>query len=744
MTHLIIKQNNGITEQVSPSVIEKLYEIVHSGNLDSCDLMGSLNTTNTYQHYVDYLEEQFTKNGLRQLIITANKLYIRFADPAIQSVLVSRFGDGIGVTISNLSSISQLPAGIFDYNTTIETFNELGQFTSITSMSYDCFRGCTNLRSIDLSNIQEFSSGNALNGCSKLGSDNNGILNLPKLNSTLGGSCLASCTSLVEVNIGSSVSSGNKISLIKNSTFASCTNLEKVTGLSEVTSLEGGVFYDCIKLKNLPDLNNSTALSIGDECFFDCFALKCIDLTSQTISFVGKNHFYRCGNLIDLSTNDYTQASSAVATYTFNWSTIPNGIFWQAAITNKSFNFPNATSIGVNAFSSSGVVGINSPNVTSIGNNAFNGCSSLTSIDLSNCTSIQWDAFNGCSSLTTVDLSNITFIDTRTFSGCSALTSVENLSNVTSIGTQAFQNCSSLTSIDIPNVTTINSSAFSGCTSLTTVNNIDNVTRINQYAFYRCSSLSSINLTGLTYLENDGFRECSSLTTISIPNCTYIGGGSFRDCTSLQSITFANNVTYIEGYMCTGCRNLTQVQLPSNMTQLMSAFFSGCTSLTSVTIPSTVTIIQDNVFRSTGITSISIPSSVTEIGIDCFTGSALTSITFEPNSQLTTLGGGCFNSCNLTTIDIPDSCTTMGSNIFIGSTTISNIIIGTGIQTIDRSFTNYSNYTLTIKATTPPTFNNTNCRKPTAIYVPSDSISTYQSASGWSNWADVIQAIPTT
>ena len=51
---------------------------------------------------------------------------------------------------------------------------------------------------------------------------------------------------------------------------------------------------------------------------------------------------------------------------------------------------------------------------------------------------------------------------------------------------------------------------------------------------------------------------------------------------------------------------------------------------------------------------------------------------------------------------------------------------------------------ITINATTPPTlggyvFDNTNnC----PIYVPAASVSTYQSASGWSTYASRIQAIP--
>ena len=59
MTHLKIEQNNGVIEEVSSAVIDKLYDIVHSGNLDNTsNLIGRLHTTATYQDYIDYLEDK--------------------------------------------------------------------------------------------------------------------------------------------------------------------------------------------------------------------------------------------------------------------------------------------------------------------------------------------------------------------------------------------------------------------------------------------------------------------------------------------------------------------------------------------------------------------------------------------------------------------------------------------------------------------------------------------------------------
>lgn len=86
MTHLRIEQNNGIIEEVSSEVIEKLYNIVHNSTLDNTsNLVGRLHTSATYQDYIDYLEDTFKVNGVKQLIIDAAKIYIHFNDPAVES-----------------------------------------------------------------------------------------------------------------------------------------------------------------------------------------------------------------------------------------------------------------------------------------------------------------------------------------------------------------------------------------------------------------------------------------------------------------------------------------------------------------------------------------------------------------------------------------------------------------------------------------------------------------------------------
>ena len=179
MTHLKIEQNNGIIEEVSSAVIDKLYDIVHSGNLDNTsNLIGRLHTTATYQDYIDYLEDTFKVDNVKQLIIDATKKYIRFADPEVQSYWAnSAYGDGTSITSTSAATVLNIPNNAFKSNTSIQTFDELGRyFPNCTTINYYAFRGTSNLTSINLSNITTI--GERAFDSSGL----SGVLNLSKVN----------------------------------------------------------------------------------------------------------------------------------------------------------------------------------------------------------------------------------------------------------------------------------------------------------------------------------------------------------------------------------------------------------------------------------------------------------------------------------------------------------------------------------------------------------------------------------
>ena len=129
-----------------------------------------------------------------------------------------------------------------------------------------------------------------------------------------------------------------------------------------------------------------------------------------------------------------------------------------------------------------------------------------------------------------------------------------------------------------------------------------------------------------------------------------------------------------------GLKNMTSCRLPNNIDKIPSRCFSDCFSLTSITIP----------------------YSVTEISYDAF-----------------------YSCSKLKNISIPSNVTSIGY----------------------RALRNCSGLTsITVEATTPPklasddAFDGTNNYP---IYVPSQSVSAYKSATNWSTYASRIQAIPT-
>ena len=237
------------------------------------------------------------------------------------------------------------------------------------------------------------------------------------------------------------------------------------------------------------------------------------------------------------------------------------------------------------------------------------------------------------------------------------------------------------------------------------------------------------NVTTFTY---NLFFDIPYVISVDIPNCiTTIFGidavySAFGSCTGLTSITIPNSVTTIGEDAFANCSGLTSINIPNSVTTIGEGAFRHCSSLTSVTIPNSVTSIGNNVFRDcSGLTSIIIPNSVTTISMGAFFYcSSLTNITI-PNS-VTTIGEGAFQNTGFTSITIPNSVTSIGQYAFYNCNSLTSI---------------------TVEATTPPTLGgnafifNASGRK---IYVPSASVAAYKAASGWSDYAADIQAIPTT
>ena len=279
--------------------------------------------------------------------------------------------------------------------------------------------------------------------------------------------------------------------------------------------------------------------------------------------------------------------------------------------------------------------------------------------------------------------------------------------DVTSVGDYAFYECRSLTSVTIP----------------------DSVTTIGSYAFSDCSSLTSVTIPdGVTTIGDDAFSDCSSLTSVTIPDSvTTIGDYAFYYCDSLTSVTIGDSVTEIGDRAFFYCSSLTSVTIPDSVTTIGNSAFRGCRSLTEfrgkyASEDGRCLIIDGtlNSFAQAGLTEYTIPDSVTTIEDWAFRNCyRLTSVTI--GDSVTTIGNCAFADCySLTSVTIGDSVTSIGGGAFADCSSLKKVYC---------------------KAITPPAggsnmfSSNASGRK---IYVPTESVEAYKSASYWSDYKSSI------
>ncbi len=313
------------------------------------------------------------------------------------------------------------------------------------------------------------------------------------------------------------------------------------------------------------------------------------------------------------------------------------------------------------------------------------------------------------------------------------ITSVSLPMTMKDVAGYAFLGCSSLTNVYIKDAVIFGTSAFLG--TAVQYNVYDNASylgsKTNPYLVLmsvKDSSITSCIIHSECEVIGDSAFRGSSLTGIVIPAKVrkIVGGsvtGAFTDLTTLKSVIIAKGAyREIDDYLFYNCSALTSITIPDSVTSIGSSVFSGCTGLTSITNPDSVTSIGTYAFYGcTGLTSITIPNSVVSIEF------------------------GVFKSCtSLTSISIPDSVTSIGDDAFYGCAGFTSITIPDSVTSIgNTAFQNCTKLaTVNVKATKVPTGGTimfSNCSSSLVIYVPTESVDAYKTATNWSMYASKIQ-----
>ena len=112
MKHLLLKQNTTGIEIVTAKIIEKMYTLAKSEELDtSSTYEGNLQVTYTYEDSVSYLlgnKDDGTRRFPNLSINVTEGKYIRFEDPVVEQICATNWGDGTGITIAQAAAVSSI------------------------------------------------------------------------------------------------------------------------------------------------------------------------------------------------------------------------------------------------------------------------------------------------------------------------------------------------------------------------------------------------------------------------------------------------------------------------------------------------------------------------------------------------------------------------------------------------------------------------------------------------------------
>ncbi|MCL1932486.1 MAG: leucine-rich repeat domain-containing protein [Candidatus Azobacteroides sp.] len=308
------------------------------------------------------------------------------------------------------------------------------------------FEGCDDLQTITIPSSVSVIGNGAFNGCSNL---TNVIFTDGQTTLTLGNQTGDSYPGSYAIFLNCPINDvyiGRNINYLTGwdnpTTFQNNGTLTTLTFGNSVTSIGNSTFSGCTALKTVTIGNNVTA--INDNSFENCTGLQSLTLGSALTS-IGNYSFYGC-NALNVSL------------------IIPQGV----------------TTIGYEAFEGSGLTSVTIPNsVTSIGSEVFNNCNNLKTVTIEDGStplslpegSFYWYTFKDCP-IQTLHLGrdlNPNDSPVSPFSGIISLSALTIGKEVTNIGRDYFSDCSGLTTITSQNPTppTANYNCFSGVSKTT-------------------------------------------------------------------------------------------------------------------------------------------------------------------------------------------------------------------------------------------------------------------------------------
>ena len=211
-------------------------------------------------------------------------------------------------------------------------------------------------------------------------------------------------------------------------------------------------------------------------------------------------------------------------------------------------------------------------------------------------------------------------------------------------------------------------------------------------------SLDSFEDDRIAYLRSSVFRGNDTLKSVTLPFCRETIAYSFYNCHQIENISLPS-LSVLNQYDFCSCYKLKNLSIPPLNSLNGEYVFSHCYSLNTLDL-SNVTRVYTNALRHSGFGKIILPSC-TNLGA---IGENVRLSTLDLEQQMTFSGSMLSNVCSLCHLILRSEsmCTLSGSSVF------NNTPIANGIGW---------------------------------IYVPSDLVESYKTASNWSTYANQIVSI---
>ena len=311
------------------------------------------------------------------------------------------------------------------------------------------------------------------------------------------------------------------------------------------TTIQGTTFQGCTALANVVFLSGNQLSSIGNSAFASCTSLTSIDIPAA-VTTIEQSVFNGCRNLANVTMGDNVTSigitafyNTALTSFTFPsaLTSIAQSAFENSKLSGELALPAGLTSIGAQAFSSTQITGVNIPaSVTSIGTAAFAPIATLANINL--------DAANQAFQLDNGVLLNAA--GTRLLVSAHEGITAEQYTNNTVTTIDNFGLAyAPFKSVDLPALKTIGNYGFAYSDIVSYM--LEETVTVGQNVFAGSALQSIVIGEGRNEIPQGLCAGCTQLTSVTLPtSTTNMMRNCFEGCTALEEMEIPANVNYME------------------------------------------------------------------------------------------------------------------------------------------------------------------------------------------------------